>query len=213
MNYASPYTPSYAAYAPYPQQYPSAAMISPWTGQVVAPNGGVVVTPPIVAQPVAMPTGNASPLTGAFWQDTTLGIPRWALGLGGLSLLGIGLAWQRGMFGSPPRARQQTSSTSSSRSSGRRTARDPQPSSGSSRSGSSRRRSAGRSAGRSGGTSGSSGGGNANGLAHLFGNVGNSGGTRSASANRDPQRGKARTRKGSRTRKGRASGRRRSAGK
>ena len=86
--YATPYTPAYAAppqYGLVPVQqvaYPLATV-----GQTPAPTPGV--TPP--AKP-----GITS---GAWWQETTGGVPRWALGAGGLALLTIGLAWNAGYFG------------------------------------------------------------------------------------------------------------------
>ena len=131
MNYAaSPYNPNYApaydaAYAqaqqqaaaldqlqqmyggdPYGQQYPMVAV-----GQALP--GGVVVaaTPP-----------NLTPLQGAWWQQPTFGVPRWALGAGALALTGIGLAWQAGVFGGKSRS---APSSSRSRTTVRRsTARD-----------------------------------------------------------------------------------------
>ena len=132
MNYTSPYTPNYGApAAAYPQQaqYDAAALdafaqaqqhaaaleqlqqmyggASPYamtyTGQSMP---GTMAPLPIGAEPAKL-----TPLQGAWWQQNTYGVPRWALGAGALALTGIGLAWQAGVFGGKGGSRTTSRST------------------------------------------------------------------------------------------------------
>lgn len=181
MNYASPYTPAYTPVAAYAQQYPYA--MAPLAGQqFLGPMVQADPNAPVVAAPVL------SLLSGAWWQQTSFGIPRWALGLGLGALTGIGLAWNAGMFGKK--------ANGGARRAGAR--RDPN-----------RGRSNGGSRGRSGGSMMSSGGGfpfGGSAGSSSGGSRSSSSGSSSSSSKRDPAR-KSRRRTKRRSSKRRSGGR------